>query len=130
MAFTDFRDHKYLSIETFRKSGEGVKTPVWFAAEPDADLSSGGARIYLYSIGDAGKVKRIRNNPNVKIAPCTIKGVPLGDWTDAKAEIITGEPASRAMSLLSKKYFPWKQILNFFAMFSRRPRIVMAIRPA
>jgi len=130
MGFTDFRDHKYLSLETFKKSGEGVKTPVWFAADPAADLSGDAARIYIYTIGNAGKVKRIRNNGSVKIAPCTIKGDPLGDWTEAKAEIITGETASRAMSLLNRKYFPLKQILGFFAMFSGRPRIVMAIRPA
>ena len=130
MGFTDFRNQKFLSLETFKKSGEGVKTPVWFAADPAADLSADGARLYIYTIGNAGKVKRIRNNGSVKIAPCTIKGEPLGDWTDAKAEIITGETASRAMSLLNRKYFPLKQILGFFAMFSGRPRIVMAIRPA
>jgi hypothetical protein len=54
----------------------------------------------------------------------------LGDWFDAKAEIITGDVASQAMKLLNKKYFPLKQILSFFALFSRRERIVMAIRPA
>jgi PPOX class probable F420-dependent enzyme len=130
MGFAAFRDQKYLSLETFKKSGEGVKTPVWFAADPAADLSGNGARLYMYTIGNTGKVKRIRNNPHVKIAPCTLKGEVLGDWTDANAEIVTGEVASQAIRLLNKKYFPLKQILGFFALFSRRERIVMAIRPA
>jgi PPOX class probable F420-dependent enzyme len=130
MGFATFRDHKYISLETFKKSGEGVKTPVWFAADPSRDLGGDGARLYIYTIGNAGKVKRIRNNGRVKIAPCTIKGEPLGEPVDAEAEIVTGEVASQAMRLLNKKYFPFKQILGFFALFSRRERIVMAIRPA
>jgi len=130
MGFAAFRDHKYLSLETFKKTGEGVKTPVWFAADPRTDLSGDGARLYIYTIGNTGKVKRIRNNGHVKIAPCTIKGVPLGDWADARAEIITGDESSRAMGLLNKKYIPWKQVLDFFAFFRRRERVVMTIRPA
>jgi len=129
MGFAAFRDHKYLSLETFKKSGEGVKTPVWFAADPASDLGSNEARLFLYTIGNTGKVKRIRNNPRVKIAPCKIKGEPLGEFVDATAVIITGEEAARAMKLLNKKYFPWKQLLGFFALFSRRERIVMVLRP-
>jgi PPOX class probable F420-dependent enzyme len=130
MGFAAFRDHKYISLETFKKNGEGVKTPVWFAADPSRDLGGDGALLYIYTIGNTGKVKRIRNNPHVKIAPCTVKGELLGDWTDANVKIITGETASNAMKLLNKKYFPLKQILGFFALFSRRERVVMSIRPA
>ncbi len=130
MGFAAFRDHKYLSLETFKKSGEGVKTPVWFAADPTRDLAGNEARLYIYTIGNTGKVKRIRNNGRVKITPCTIKGVPLGEWMNASVEIITGDESARAMKLLNKKYFPWKQVLAFFALFSRRERIVMVIRPA
>ncbi|MGB2672787.1 MAG: PPOX class F420-dependent oxidoreductase [Candidatus Acidiferrum sp.] len=130
MGFANFRDHKYLSLETFKKNGEGVKTPVWFAADPSKDLAGNEARLYIYTIGNTGKVKRIRNNGHVKIAPCKIKGEPLGEFVDATAAIINGEEAARAMKLLNKKYFPWKQLLSFFALFSRRERVVMALRPA
>jgi PPOX class probable F420-dependent enzyme len=130
MGFAAFRDQKYLSLETFKKSGEGVKTPVWFAADPVRDLAGNEAQLYIYTIGNTGKVKRIRNNGRVSIAPCTIKGVPLGEWMNASVEIITGDESARAMKLLNKKYFPWKQVLAFFALFSRRERIVMVIRPA
>lgn len=130
MGFAAFRDHKYLSLETFKKNGEGVKTPVWFAADPATDLSGVDARLYIYTIGNTGKVKRIRNNPRVRIAPCTMRGEGLGEWVDARAEILTGEEAARGMALLNKKYFPWKQLLGFFALFSRRERVVMAIHPA
>ncbi|HTQ58715.1 MAG TPA: PPOX class F420-dependent oxidoreductase [Candidatus Solibacter sp.] len=130
MGFATFREHKYLSLETFKKSGEGVKTPVWFAAEPASDLAGPEAKIYIYTIGNTGKVKRIRNNARVKIAPCTIKGEPLGGWEEAKAEIVTGIEAGHAMKLLNKKYVPLKQLLDFFAFFRRNQRVVMVLRPA
>ena len=130
MGFAAFRDQKYLSLETFKKSGEGVKTPVWFAADPTRDLAGNEAQLYIYTIGNNGKVKRIRNNGRAKIAPCTMKGVPRGEWVDASVEIIAGDESARAMKLLNRKYFPWKQLLGFFALFSRRERIVMVIRPA
>jgi PPOX class probable F420-dependent enzyme len=130
MGLAAFAGHKYLNLETFKRSGDGVKTPVWFAADPTVPLDSSGAKLFAYTIGVSGKVKRVRNNPRVRIAPCDMKGRVLGDWVDARAEIVTGEEAARGMDLLNKKYFPWKQLLGFFASFSRRERIVFAIRPA
>jgi len=130
MSFVGFAGQKYLNLETFKKNGDGVKTPVWFAADPSASLASSGAKIYAYTIGVSGKVKRVRNNPRVKIAPCSMSGKVLGEWVEARAEIISGEEAVRGMQLLNKKYFPWKQLLAVFAFFSRRERIVFAIRPA
>ena len=129
MGFAAFAGHKYLNLETFKKSGEGVKTPVWFAADPSASLDSNDAKLYVYTIGVSGKVKRIRNNPRVKIAPCDMRGRVLGEWVEARVAIVTSEEAARGMRLLNKKYSPWKQMLDFFAMFRRRERTVFAIRP-
>jgi len=130
MGFAAFAGHKYVNLETFKKSGEGVKTPVWFAAEPSGSLDSSDAKLYVYTIGVSGKVKRIRNNPRVRIAPCDMRGRVLGEWMEAQAEIVTGEEAAHGMQLLNKKYFPWKQLLGFVASFSRRERTVFVIRPA
>jgi PPOX class probable F420-dependent enzyme len=130
MGFAAFAGHKYLNLETFKKSGEGVKTPVWFAADPSASLDSNGAKLYVYTIGVSGKVKRVRNNPRVKITPCDMRGNVLGEWVEARAEIVTGEEAARGMQLLNKKYFPWKQMLDFFVSFRRRERTVFVIRSA
>jgi PPOX class probable F420-dependent enzyme len=131
MAFEALREQKYLNLETFRKNGQGVKTPIWFAADPNADLSSPAARLYAYTMGESGKVKRIRNNGRARIAPCTARGNVTGPWVDATAQIITGPEAAQADGLLNKKYWPWKQLLNFFASF--RPghtRNCFVIRPA
>ena len=129
MFFAAFANQKYLNLETFKKSGEGVRTPVWFAADPSANLDSSAAKLYIYTIGNTGKVKRIRNNPRVRIAPCDARGRLRGEWVEARAEIVTGEEAQGGMDLLNKKYMPWKQLLDFFAMFRRRQRTVLAIRP-
>jgi uncharacterized protein len=129
MNFAAFANYKYLNLESFKKSGEGVRTPVWFAADPSASLDSSAAKFYIYTNGDTGKVKRIRNNPCVRIAPCDARGRLRGEWVEARAEIVTREDAQRGMQLLNKKYLPWKQLLGFFAMFRRRERAVLAIRP-
>ena len=118
----EIQGQKYISLTTFRKNGQAVKTPVWFA-EQDGML-------YVKTRNDSGKYKRIRNNPRVKIAPCDMRGRVLGEWVEARVAILTGEEAARGMRLLNKKYFPWKQMLDFFAMFRRRERTVFAIRPA
>lgn len=130
MGFAGFSGQKYLNLETFKKSGEGVKTPVWFAAEPSAKLDSADAKLYVYTIGVSGKVKRIRNNSSIKIAPCNMRGDVHGEWVPALAEIVSGAEAVRGMQLLNRKYLPWKQLLDFFAMFRKRERTVFVIRPA
>jgi PPOX class probable F420-dependent enzyme len=125
--FQPFAGHKYLNLETFRRSGEGVRTPVWFAAAPGEE---GARKLYVYTIGNTGKVKRIRNNPSVRIAPCDMRGRLRGDWVDAHAEILQGEEAAQGMRLLNRKYVPWKQLLDSFARLRPRERIVFAIRLA
>src|SRR5260370_40386698 len=130
MGFAQFDGRKYLNLETFKMSGDGVKTPVWFAADPSANLDSSDAKLYVYTIGVSGKVKSARNNPRGRIAPCDMRGNVLGEWVEARAEIVNGEEAARGMQLLNKKYFPWKQMLDFFASFRRRERTVFVIRSA
>jgi PPOX class probable F420-dependent enzyme len=130
MGLAAFAGQKYLNLESFKKGGDGVKTPVWFAADPSPKLDSDDARLYVYTIGVSGKVKRIRNNPRVNVAPCDMRGNLKGDWVPARAEILSGAEAAHGMHLLNKKYLPWKQLLDFFAMFRKRERTVFVIRPA
>jgi uncharacterized protein len=128
MGFAAFAGQRYLNLETFKKNGQGVKTPVWFAADPSAKLDSNDAKLYVYTIGVSGKVKRIRNNPRVNVAPCDMRGGLKGEWVPARAEILAGAKSRHGMQLLNKKYAPWKQLLDFFAMFRKRDRTVFVIR--
>ncbi|HEU0368207.1 MAG TPA: PPOX class F420-dependent oxidoreductase [Candidatus Acidoferrum sp.] len=119
--------HKYLNLETFRKNGQGVRTPVWFAGEPELGTPE---KVYVYSTESSGKAKRIRNSGRARVAPCTGRGKLLGEWMEARAEIVSGAEAEHGTKLLNTKYFPLKQILGFFALFSRQKRVVFLIRPA
>jgi len=105
---------------TFRKSGEGVATPVWFAKDA--------GELLVYSLAEAGKVKRIRNNPNVKVAPCDVRGRVHGEWLAGTARILEGAEAHRANDLLGQKYGWQKRLLGFFAIFRPRPRAYLAVR--
>ena len=121
---------RYLSLETYRKSGTGVRTPVWFAVEPTNAPASNPRKLYVYTVTDSGKAKPIRQNGVVKIAPCDARGNVSGKWIDAHAEIVSGDEFGRGMRLIKSKYRPWKQILDLFALLFRRHECIMlAIRP-
>jgi PPOX class probable F420-dependent enzyme len=128
--FAAFSGHKYLNLETYRKNGAAVRTPVWFAADAADAMDPAETKLYVYTIGVSGKVKRIRNNPQVRIVPCDMRGGLQGEWVAARAEIVTGQQAGHGMRLLNRKYVPWKQALDFFAFFRRRQRIVFVLQPA
>ena len=115
-----FAGHNYISLETFRKTGQGVATPVWFAEERGT--------LYVYSEAASGKIKRIRNNPRVRVAPCDMRGALRGDYIEATARILEGDEARLADDLLNAKYFVLKRLLAFFASFRPRPRAWVAIR--
>lgn len=92
-----FNDQRYMNIETFRKNGQGVKTPVWFARD--------GETLRVWTESGSGKVKRIRRDGRVRVAPSTASGQPLGAWTDAHvAADDSPEALSHVVKLFKKKY--------------------------
>jgi PPOX class probable F420-dependent enzyme len=89
---------KYVSLLTYRKDGRGVRTPVWIT--PAAV-----ARAYVYTNRTSGKVKRIRNNPCVRIAPCTMRGDLLGEWQEATARLVdNADERDRGLRTFVDKY--------------------------
>ena len=78
---------KYISLTTFRKNGVAVATPVWFGEDGD--------KLYVMTRSDMGKAKRIRNNPRVRVAPCTSRGKVTGPEFEASARILPGRTCSR-----------------------------------
>jgi uncharacterized protein len=114
-------NHKYISLETFKKSGEGVRTPVWFVLHDHA--------MYLYTEANSWKVKRIRNNPRVRVAPCTVRGRVTGPWSDGTASIVEGDERRVADRLLDRKYF-LKVVFNWLSRMNRHERVMIRIQPA
>ena len=88
-------NEQYINLETFKKNGEGVKTPVWFVIDKV---------IYVITRSKTGKVKRLKNNPKVRICPCSFNGTPKGEWITGTATRIEGDEAKKAISLRNKKY--------------------------
>ena len=93
----ELKGRKYLSLTTFRKNGVGVKTPVWFA-------ETGGV-IYVMTRGDSVKVKRIRNNPEIRVAPCTIRGKVVGPEFAGRARILSEGQWGPARTAIRAKYW-------------------------
>jgi PPOX class probable F420-dependent enzyme len=92
-----FEKQKYLNLETFRKNGESMKTPVWF--------TQAGQTIYVLTMANSGKVKRIRNNGRVNIAACRMDGKLTGTWVPALARQITDRAVITTVDrLMDNKY--------------------------
>jgi PPOX class probable F420-dependent enzyme len=92
-----FHDKSFLNLETFYKDGRGIKTPVWFVLD--------GNRLYVRTVADSWKIRRVRNNPMVKIVPCKSQGQPIGEWVPARAQVVTDTVRAEEINqLLNKKY--------------------------
>ena len=91
------QDQKYIRLTTFRKNGLGVGTPVWFGED--------GGKLYVMTRSTMGKSKRIRNNPRVRVAPCTIRGVVTGPEFDATARILPPDEHRHARATINRKYW-------------------------
>lgn len=93
----EIQGHKYILLTTIRKNGAAVPTPVWFAEDND--------KLYIKTRADAGKTKRIRNNPQVRVAPCTIRGRVTGREFSANARILPPQDWPRANQTINRKYW-------------------------
>jgi hypothetical protein len=118
-ALAQFANQKYLNLESYRKNCQAVRTPMWFA---EAD-----GLLYVYSLANAGKVKRIRHNPQVRIVPCNVLGSPKGAWVKAQVRIVDEPEATRGHQLLRRKYGWMKRAGDLFSRLRKRERVVMAI---
>lgn len=119
--FSNLQGHNFMSLTTFRKNGEPVSTPVWFAQE--------GEKLYVLTAANAGKVKRIRNNAQVEVAPCTASGKPLGMAAEAMASILPGDKALYAITALNRKYGFQKRVFDLFHLLRGVHRGYLEILP-
>ena len=108
---SQFVREKHISLETYRKTGEAVRTPVWFIEE--------NGELLVRTDSSTGKIKRIRNNPRVRIAPCNARGTVKGRWVDGEARMIESESSEHVFSLLRKKYGVSYRMVRFVQRFSR-----------
>jgi PPOX class probable F420-dependent enzyme len=117
---TPFVGHRYLNLESVKRDGTPVRTPVWFAEEQGV--------LYVYTLANAGKVKRIRRHPRIRLAPCTMRGTVIGPWVEADATIVDATTAAHGHALLRHKYGWLKGIGDLCSHLLHRERVVIAIR--
>jgi PPOX class probable F420-dependent enzyme len=98
-AFAALGDERFLSLTTFRKSGERVSTPMWVAREGDA--------LIMFTPQASGKVKRLRNSPHVELRSCNRRG-RVKDGVEpvaGVAEVLTDEDSlACATEIIRRKY--------------------------
>ena len=97
MTLKQFETQQYLTLETFRKNGQGVKTPVWFVQD--------GETLLVWTEAGSGKAKRIRNDGTVRVAPSTGSGQPLGEWLPAHAQADESPDTIQHLEKLMKKKY-------------------------
>nr|WP_169308066.1 PPOX class F420-dependent oxidoreductase [Oscillochloris trichoides] len=120
--FTALNKHQYANLFTYRKNGEAIKTPIWFA------LKNG--KIYVVTTKNAGKVKRIRNNGRVMIGPSDARGTPLGETMEARARVLGPDEVEIAKAALDEKYGLFKAVFDFFMTVRGVERDWVEITPA
>ncbi len=111
-ALSRFEGEKVISLETYRKNGEPVRTPVWFLEENGI--------LYVHTDDSTGKVKRIQRNPKVRVAPSHFRGKPKAEYVDAQAELETSpEAVEKYHSEIYKKYGLQGTFTRLLQRFSR-----------
>jgi PPOX class probable F420-dependent enzyme len=93
----EIHGQKYICLTTFRKSGAGISTPVWFGED--------NGKLYVMTRSDSGKYKRLRNNPQAQVSPCTMRGKIKGPQFPATVRILTAQEWPHAKQTIHRKHW-------------------------
>lgn len=112
-ALTALDREPYISLATFRRSGEAVETPVWFAVED--------GKIYVFSEAKAWKVKRLRNDERARVAACGVRGNVTGEWFEGKGRRIEDAATEQLAYAALRSKYGWKmRLTDFFSTLAGR----------
>ena len=103
--FQHLSGHTYCLAVTYRRSGEPVATPVWFGVD-------GEGRLYFRTFAASAKVKRIRSQPRVRIAPCTVRGKPLGPAAEGTGRVLGPDEEDRAEETIQSNYGLFRRVFE------------------
>ena len=114
-----FQNKEYVRLETFKKNGQAVSTPVWFVVNEDM--------LYIRSYANSGKVKRMRNKPHVRITPSDAMGKAHGMTIDGFAVRANGDMEIKVSQLLYRKYGLMKMSFDLWGAIKQLDWAVFAI---
>jgi PPOX class probable F420-dependent enzyme len=114
-----FSRQRYVNLESFRKNGQGIRTPLWFVEAQGV--------LYMRTPAQSAKVKRIRNNPRVRIVPSDMRGNPNGEWINGEARLIPAEETERVNQLVKRKYGLLKRLIDIRSWLKGTKYMVIAV---
>ena len=118
-AIDDLKGRKYCVLVSYRKNGQAMPSPLWFGVA--------GGKLYFLTSPDGYKVKRIRNNPAVLVAPCDSRGKPLGPPFAGKARVVDDAEAETAERALKSNYGIGRRI--YTALGRSVPAVYVEVTP-
>lgn len=121
-SLTDLEHHRCIAVETLRRSGTPVITPVWFVIHE--------GRLYFSAPAHTGKVKRLRHTPRGRVAPCDARGQIRGPWLEVTIVPAEDEPAALADRLLAARYGWQRRLLDAFGWLRRWRYVHYVVAPA
>jgi PPOX class probable F420-dependent enzyme len=114
-----FLNKDYVRLETFRSNGQAIATPVWFVVGDDM--------LFIRSYANSGKVKRMRNNPHVRVTPSDALGKPYGVTIEGTAARVDGDGEIRVSQLLYRKYGLMKMSFDIWGAIRQLDWAVFAV---
>jgi hypothetical protein len=114
-----FSAQRYVNLETYRKSGQAVRTPLWFIEQQGV--------FYMRTPAQSAKVKRIRNNRHVRLVPSDVRGKPIGEWVDGEAQLIPAAEAGWVNQLVKRKYGLFKRLIDIRSRLKGTQYVVIAV---
>jgi PPOX class probable F420-dependent enzyme len=124
-AFAALGEERFVSLTTFRASGEPVSTPVWVARDGDA--------LVVTTPADSGKVKRLRRSADVELRPCSRTGTVRDDVEPVRAlaEVLEGpRDTERPTGLIRRRYgVEYRVVMAVEALLARgrKPRVILRV---
>ena len=117
---SQFLNQKYINLETYRRNGQAVRTTVWFVMDAGT--------IYIRTDMNSGKIKRIKNNPNIRITPSGARGQLKGKWIEGKIKMAGSLELEHANQLLDQKYGIQGKIIRVFNKIRNTRPTVLSIQ--
>ena len=115
-----FVGQRYISLETYRRNGGAVRTPLWFVEHS--------GELMFYTMAASGKAKRLQREQRVRVASCDARGTVKGGWVEGTTRSLEGEEARQVQAMLNRKYGWQRGLINLLARLRPRPRAGYAIR--
>ena len=115
-----FTDQGYLNLESYRRNGTTIRTPIRFIEDH--------CKLYVYSLAaETSQVRHINRYPYVRVMPCSLRGKPKGQWVEAEAHIADLNTLPGGHELFLQKY-GWPMKIQFIMnRVLKRQRVAVAI---